>query len=193
VDGGTSWAKFDSNPSGGGVHGLAVDPQNPDTLYAWNGKGLFKSADGGANWDQLRAGFVNSVKIDTQNPSTLYAVLNDESIVFVTGDKPGLYKSTDGGVSWSAASSGLPMVYLNFLRIDEITSLVIDPHSTGTLYAATGANGVHRSTDGGASWNPVNSGLTSLSVFGLAIDSQNTVYAGTPGGVFAITLASQSQ
>jgi photosystem II stability/assembly factor-like uncharacterized protein len=192
LDGGESWAKLDSKPSGGGVHGLAVDPHSPDTLYAWNGKGLFKSTDGGASWDQLRAGFVNSVKIDTLNPSTLYAVLNDESIVFVTGDKPGLYKSTDGGASWNALNSGLPTVSLNFLRIDEITGLVIDPRRTATLYAATGANGVYRSTDGGGTWMPVNSALTSLSVSGLAIDSQDTVYAGTAGGVFAITFAGEA-
>jgi len=40
----------------------------------------------------------------------------------------------------------------------------------------------------------VNSGLTTLSVSTLAIDPQNTntVYAGTAGGIFAITVASQA-
>jgi hypothetical protein len=193
TDGGASWLELASKPSGGGVHGLAVDPQSPDTLYAWNGKGLFKSTDGGASWDQLREGIVSSLKVDPLNPSTLYGVLNDESVVYLTGDKPGIYKSTDAGVSWSAVNSGLPTIFLNFPRIDEITGLVIDPRHTGTMYAATRANGVYRSTDTGGSWIPVNSGLTSLSVSGLAIDSQETVYAGTAGGVFAITFESQAQ
>lgn len=46
-----------------------------------------------------------------------------------------------------------------------------------------------KSTDGGASWNAVNTGLTHLYVRALAIDPQmtSTLYAGTSGGVFKST------
>lgn len=68
-------------------------------------------------------------------------------------------------------------------------ALVIDPQNTSTIYAGTGF-GVFKSTDGGASWGAVNSGLTTLSTKTLAIDPRNpsTVYVGSSGGgVFAIT------
>jgi photosystem II stability/assembly factor-like uncharacterized protein len=70
---------------------------------------------------------------------------------------------------------------------------VVDPQNPDTLYAAgafgdPGRDGVFKSSDGGASWNAINSGLPARSgVHVLAIDPQNsrTVYAGSSGsGVF---------
>jgi photosystem II stability/assembly factor-like uncharacterized protein len=74
-----------------------------------------------------------------------------------------------------------------------VFSLAIDPQNPNTLYAGGGA-GVFKTTDGGASWSAVNSGLTSLLVTSLAIDPQNsnTVYAGSAGGVFAITFVNSN-
>ena len=67
--------------------------------------------------------------------------------------------------------------------------LVIDPTNSSTLYAGTDG-GVMKSTDRGASWQPIVNGLTSLSVFALAIDpaDSSTLYAGTfRGGAFRST------
>jgi hypothetical protein len=53
------------------------------------------------------------------------------------------------------------------------------------VLAATWDGGVYRSTDGGATWSPVNSGLGSLTVFRLAVDSSDRFFAGTENhGVF---------
>jgi hypothetical protein len=55
---------------------------------------------------------------------------------------------------------------------------------------------VFQSTDGGASWKAVNSGLTALAVSSLTLDPQdpNTLYAGTRGGgVFRISFSSPAQ
>jgi hypothetical protein len=65
------------------------------------------------------------------------------------------------------------------------TVLVIDPQTPTTLYA----DGVSKSTDGGATWGALNTGLEHLTVLALAIDpvAANRVYAGTARqGVFAI-------
>jgi hypothetical protein len=46
-----------------------------------------------------------------------------------------------------------------------------------------GNTGVSRSTDGGATWVPINGGLTNLNVFALAIDRTGTkLHAATNGG-----------
>ena len=72
-----------------------------------------------------------------------------------------------------------------------ISSLAI---SGTTLYAGSGGypyfpsyegEGVFRSTDGGVSWAPVNTGLTEHNVTSLAV-SGTTVYAGTRDGVFRL-------
>ena len=67
-----------------------------------------------------------------------------------------------------------------------ISSLAIDPTNSQTVYVGTNPGGVFKSTDGGSSWNVINSGLTVTSghipgVTCLAIDPTNsqTVYAGT--------------
>ena len=64
--------------------------------------------------------------------------------------------------------------------------LAIDPSSPQMVYAGTFGGGVSKSTNGGASWTAVNSGLTNTYVHALAIDPSNTyiLYAGTSGGMF---------
>jgi len=67
---------------------------------------------------------------------------------------------------------------------------VIDPKAPATVYAGTYDDGVFKTTDGGASWSPVNTGLTDNSVEALAIDptAPATLYAGTRNnGVFKTT------
>ncbi len=54
-----------------------------------------------------------------------------------------------------------------------------------TVFAGT-SNGVYRTTDDGATWEPVNSGLTDLFVFALST-SQNFIFAGTQSGIFRTT------
>ena len=52
----------------------------------------------------------------------------------------------------------------------DVRTLIIDPKNSATVYAGTFDGGVFKSTNGGASWEKRNSGLTNLSVFALSID-----------------------
>jgi len=68
--------------------------------------------------------------------------------------------------------------------------MIIDPDNPATLYAASIGGGVFQSTDGGAGWNPVTTGLTSKHAWALAMDPQSssTLYAGTQGaGIYKST------
>jgi photosystem II stability/assembly factor-like uncharacterized protein len=72
-----------------------------------------------------------------------------------------------------------------------VISLAVDPSAPETVYAGTGhtatlAGTVFKSTNGGTSWGPANSGLPDLFIRSLVIDPQtpSTIYAGTSGGVF---------
>src|SRR5262249_8493782 len=173
VDGGTSWTKLEARPDGGGVYGVAIDPRKSAAVYAWNGKGAFKSMDGGESWNKRRCGPVNRMVIDPRDSELVYAIVNDEASVFACDhDPPGIYRSTDGGASWRAINSGLATFRLNFLRTDVITAFIVDPAETDTLYAGASQNGVFRSRDAGGSWEALNSGLTVLAVYALALDPQ---------------------
>ena len=159
---------------------LAIDPQNPETLYAWTQRGecnfsvVLKSTNGGADWSWFSEGLPGTwgqgLAIDPQNSETIYAA----------NGYYGVFKSTNGGIDWYEAKSGLP--FFNY-----VYSLAIDPQNPQTLYSGTDL-GVFKSTNGGATWSQVSSGLPEHSdVFFLAVDPQDseTLYAGTTGaGVF---------
>jgi len=120
------------------VSALAID-NTGSTLYALSNN-IFRSTDGGANWNAL--GTITGplvLAIDPAAPSNIYA-----------GTARGIFKSTDGGDSWTSA--GLSGTAINRLTIDPITP--------STIYAAsTTSDNVYKSVDGGKSWTSVHVGL----------------------------------
>jgi photosystem II stability/assembly factor-like uncharacterized protein len=198
TDGGTSWRRLISSTDTDSVNILAVDPQDPSTVYAGTGLrdgwgpfgvlgGVLRSTDGGTSWSVVTSGLpsagvsVNALIIDPRNTRTVYAGTGGTAIGYVDQAYPdGIFKSVDGGESWSAASSGLPGDY--------ISSLVMDPQNSETIYAGTG-RGLFKTTDGGISWHAANSGLPDRIVAdSLVIDpNTGTIYAGGRSGIFRST------
>jgi hypothetical protein len=133
---------------------------------------------------------VNVLAIESQTPDTLYA-----------GTDIGVFKSTNGGANWTAINGGLPYYWDYEIGTyhPDVHTLVIDPQTPDTLYAAVSCygdveDGVFKSTDGGANWTAINNGLaTYLEATALAINPQtpDTLYVGTSGsgggGVFKST------
>jgi photosystem II stability/assembly factor-like uncharacterized protein len=186
TDGGGSWNTLDLGlPQSYTISAvLAIDPQNPSTLYVGSVYGIFKSTDGGAGWSPVNSGlppfatglppfpigspYFLGVSIDPQRPDTVYARIN----IF---PDTRVFKTTNGGASWSDAGSGLPDGTF-------VSSLQIDPQIMTTLYAGTDA-GVFKSKDGGTSWAAINSGPTATLITDVAIDPRNssTLYAAVTG------------
>jgi photosystem II stability/assembly factor-like uncharacterized protein len=197
TDGGANWHPINSGLENTVivVESLAIDPQNSSTLYAGTtacfqasgaagyvegGENLcyrpavFKTTDGGMGWSNASSGlpldffeFVDSLVIDPQNSGTLYAAV----------DHGGIFKSTDEGVSWA-----------NSLMASGAKALAINPQDGSTLYAANWS-GMVKSTNGGADWKAVSSGLPANCCGSLAIDPQapDTIYVGGYSGVFRST------
>jgi photosystem II stability/assembly factor-like uncharacterized protein len=93
TDGGITWMQVGSQPKGGGLHGVVIDPLNTSSIYGWNGMGLYKSPDRGVSWQTLDLGvtdkdYVYTVVVNPRTTDTLYAV---------TGSH-GILKSVDGAV-----------------------------------------------------------------------------------------------
>ena len=204
-DRGASWSAVRSRQTSDAsgplvVSALAVDPQNPDTVYAIEANSaVFKSADAGASWTAVYSEpaaptGLTVLRIDPQNPQTMYA-----------GTPVGIYKATDGGSSWAPVNSGVPSDGNGQLMI---STLAIDPQSPSTIYAIyvgtsayTGGfccgGGIVKSTDGGANWSILNTALQGSDNYcdcdqetsGLAIDPQNPniVYVGNGSGVMKTT------
>ena len=56
----------------------------------------------------------------------------------------------------------------------QVNTMAVDPNDSNALFAGTNGQGIYRSTDGGANWVQVNTGLANLYVNDILIDPRNT-------------------
>jgi photosystem II stability/assembly factor-like uncharacterized protein len=154
---------------------LAIDPNDPLTLYAATMHGLFKTTDGAQSWAALPMPYPEAdlVVTDPIRSGVVYAT----PPVFVFS---AVFKSEDGGQTWMNAHQGLIAVP---------TALAVDPQRPDTLYAGTWRWGVYKTTDGAGSWNEV--GLRDAIVYTIVI-SGDRVFAVTDLGVYLSTDGSAS-
>ena len=183
-DGGRSWTSLHNGLFNCLVNDVALDPHDPDVVFAAVTFGLFQSLDGGASWQVSStfptaslSGDLPAVEFDPFTAGTLFVIDNGL----------GLQKSTDGGVTWTAQNAGLPPAHF-------LLGLELDPQTPGALYlnAVPSANPpvspVYRSLDGGATWAAAAEGLGGRRVHDLAAGESllgtTALYAATPDGVF---------
>lgn len=134
IDGGATWqdVRPDGLPSLD-IHGFAVDPRNPETLYAAvAGQGLYRSADGGRSFAVVSNEVGGNVMA--------LAVMPDGRLL--AGEmEQGLLGSRDEGKSWRVA-----------LRA-QVMGLAVNPSQPQRLLAT--GRGIARSLDGGRKWGVV--------------------------------------
>lgn len=144
-DGGARWDPVDDFMGNLAVSTLAMDPTDPDLIFAGTGEGfynqdgirgagIFRSSDGGVTWNQLGG---------TANSSFLYVnrlAISSDGAVILAATRDGLWRSTDGGATW-----GRP---LNAETLD------VDFHPADPLYAVASSwsGQIWYSTNGGSSW-----------------------------------------
>jgi photosystem II stability/assembly factor-like uncharacterized protein len=196
TDGGAHWAPPSgfTLPPAAPTRTLAIAATPIPTLFMGGTfpGGLLKSTDGGASWTAANSGlnavgpYVSVIAVDPSDdaPDTVYAA----TLPTDQPDTPAkIFKSIDGAAHWTQVPIDLP------LRT-EITSLIVDPVMTLTIYAAyadfgtPGQGGVFKSSDGGATWVAASQNLPpTVGVLSLTVDpnASSNVYAGTTAGVFA--------
>ena len=146
---------------------VRIHPKDPDTVYVAamghafgpnEERGVFRSRDGGKNWEKVlykseNAGAVD-LSIDLTNPRVLYAAIWEARRlpydIRSGGPDSGLWRSRDGGDSWEdiSAAPGLPRGIMG--RIGVASS----PARQGRVWALIEAEGggMFRSDDGGETW-----------------------------------------
>jgi hypothetical protein len=124
--------------------------------------GISRSTDVGATWTQV--GLANTLIY------SLTATASDH--LFAGTVSTGIFRSTDG-VTWTQVNSSFT---------NPVTSLAVN--SGGQVYAGGFGGGVVGSTDDGATWTQLNTGLTDLGVEALGVGPSGYVFAGTRSGVF---------
>lgn len=153
--------------------------------------GVFLSTDNGSTWSERDNGINSEFSGQNTNIPSVNCFIKNSNYLFAGTDN-GVFLSTNNGISWASANTGLSFGNYDSIygHAPQVTSIV----NVGTeLFAGTASEGVFRSTNNGRNWNSVDSGLTSLLNYGLAVIGTD-IFAGIfqtqgnfSGGVYLST------
>jgi photosystem II stability/assembly factor-like uncharacterized protein len=175
-DAGLTWRPvFDEHSQSIGA--VRIDPQDPQTVWVGTGEpwtrnsvsvgtGLYRTTDGGDSWQLM--GLADSeritrIQVHPEDGDTVWVCATGH--LWDANEERGVYKTTDGGASWERV-----------LWVDADTGcsdLSLDPQDPSVLYAGMWqfrrspdfftsggpGSGLYKSTDGGASWRELTTGL----------------------------------
>jgi photosystem II stability/assembly factor-like uncharacterized protein len=171
---------------------VTIDPRNPHIIWVGTGEniggrhasfgdGIYKSMDGGKSWKNMglkKSEHISKIIVHPDNSDVIWVAA--QGPLWSSGGERGLYKTTDGGQNWKKV--------LGEGEWTGVTEVVIDPRDPMRMYAATWdrhrtvaaymgggpGSGLHRSTDGGETWEELKQGLpeSNMGKIGLAISPQ---------------------
>jgi photosystem II stability/assembly factor-like uncharacterized protein len=158
------------------VHCLVMAPNQPDLLYQQNHCGMYRSQDGGQNWQSIEAGLPSSFGFPAvphpRDPSTLFLVPLNGDIAgrYVPDGKAAVWRTRDGGARWQAMRDGLPQenAFFGVLR----QAMAADRLDPAGVYAGTNTGTLFASADEGERWTTIAQHLPPiLSVETLVVDA----------------------
>jgi photosystem II stability/assembly factor-like uncharacterized protein len=200
---GLTWRPIFEREATASIGDVAVAPSNPAIVWVGTGEsnlfraslsgtGIYKSIDAGRTWQHMGltdTGTIGRIIVHPSNPNVVYVAASGHE--WTPNEMRGVFKTTDGGKTWTKAFYRSP----NTGAID----LVMDPKDPNTLYAGMWQRvrrkwsdprvepnytegGIWKTTDGGATWTPANTGLPEPRFRGrigidIARSNPNVVYA----------------
>lgn len=194
TDGGDSWSKILYIDPTTGAGDVIMDPNNPNVLYAsmwefrrtaWSfnsggmNSGLYKSIDGGENWNKIHNGFPEgnlgriAVALAPSDSNILYSVLE-------TADKSknGLWKSVNAGASWEHLNNDFGLVVRPFY----FSRITIDPRNPDIIVKGGLSGSISR--DGGKTFKDLGQMHSDIHDITFHINDSDIMFCGTDGGVY---------
>jgi len=160
-DGGGTWQRILFVDQKTGCSGLALDPNDPNTLLAgtWQveqhtwaqlsggpGSGVYITHDGGTKWTKVTSGMPKApvgkidVAIAASNPKRMYTLIQ-------TADQGSLWRSDDAGLNWSVVSWDRSLIG----RAGYYIRLAVNPQNPDDVFISSSS--FHRSQDGGKTFS----------------------------------------
>lgn len=200
---GETWIPIFDDAMSLSIGDMELAPSNNEIIYvgtgepnagggslAYDGIGIYKTVDGGNNWQHLgleNIGSVGKIEVAPTNPDIAFvAAMGD---LFGKNPERGIFRTTNGGTDWEQV-----------LFVSDSTGFVdlaMHPTNPNIIFAAAwerirrpdyrrysgASSGIYRTTDGGNTWELLTNGLPSLPEekgrIGLAVSPSdpNYVYA----------------
>ena len=199
TDSGASWSYLLDSPSDLGA--VAIDPQNPSTIWAGDGKKawgstynpndpynelpgslsfyIYKSEDGGQNWQTKYLTYLTCQTQCQTGVSDILIKADDSDVILVSMEcffnmEGELLRTTNGGVTWQTVDAG------------SFTTLAADPTNPEIIYYGTARWGsVKRSINGGISWSTINPSTPWVwTVNDIEVGLNSRVYVATGEGLW---------
>lgn len=193
TDGGITWANVGDNLASITYGAIAIDPGNPNIVYAgageimynfsfniYDGRGLYKSTDAGTTWNQITSGFgtvthFGDLEVSPHNSNIVFAALGSGYNYIGNVGNEGIWRSADAGITWTRT-----------LNVADGFDVIVHPTNSNVVYAAAGggftSSGFYISTNSGVNWAQSNSGLPTASAIrriqiSLVTSSPSIIYA----------------
>jgi photosystem II stability/assembly factor-like uncharacterized protein len=193
VNNGTTWEPIFDKEDSYSVGCLAMDPHNSNVVWAGTGEnnsqrsvafgdGVYVTKDGGKSWTNMGlkdSEHIGDIVIDPRDSNVVYVAA--QGPLWRSGGDRGLYKTTDGGATWE-----------RILHVSDdtgINEVHMDPRDPDVLYASSyqrrrhvwtlidggPETGIYKSTDAGATWTELETGLPEVDMgkIGMAISPAN--------------------
>jgi len=164
-DDGASFERFDSGvpptvgpdedettAEGWCVHGLTADPENPNRIWRQDHRGVYRTTDGGDNWERIEEGlpanFGFAIGRDHASGSLFVVPLEADTNRLPVNGHLAAYRSQNDGDAWEVSGKGWPEAaqFTGVLR----KSITLDQEG-GVAFGTTGG-AVYLSEDTGDTW-----------------------------------------
>ena len=153
--------------------------------YGATGGGVWKTTDGGINWESVSdgsvfgTGSVGAIAVADSDPNTIYVGMGESPIRGNVSHGDGVYKSNDAGKTWKKV--GLEDTrQIPRIRVHPKNPDLVYVAALGHIWGPNDQRGVFRSKDGGKTWEKVLSRGNKAGAIDLILDptNPNIIYAG---------------
>jgi hypothetical protein len=204
---GTTWKPIFDKEGSYAIGCVTLDPNNPNVVWVGTGEnnsqrsvafgdGVYKSLDGGQNWENMglpESEHIGMIAVDPRDSNVVYVA--SQGPLWRSGGERGVYKTTDGGATWERVL---------FVSDDTgFNEVHMDPRNADVLYASSyqrrrhvytlvdggPESAIYKSTDAGATWRKLTEGLPKVDMgkIGLAVSPAN------PDFVYAVIEAQRDE